>query len=374
MTVAAIGDDNSPLEERYQIIRQLGKKAGRKTLLVRHRQTQQLAVIKLLTFNEDFEWEQLKLFKREAQTLQHLSHPAIPQYLDFFEIEQSNSKGFALVQSYIDAPSLEEQLDIGRSFSEAEIKQLAESVLEILNYLHSQHPPVIHRDIKPSNILLTNRSEHSIGQVCLVDFGSVQSLVATQGGTITVVGTYGYMPLEQFGGRAVPASDLYSLGATLIYLVTGTHPADLPQRDLRIQFEAVANVSSAMSSWLKRLIEPSLDSRFNTVHEALEALKKEPQDIEIKDDKPVVSKVSCVATAEAIEIVVPAKKQWNPEKLDSILIGICIFSFSSFFCCLSYLLFLLLHFSLITVILGWLPATGLGLFVAYQCMLRLFGR
>jgi len=55
------------------------------------------------------------------------------------------------------------------------------------------------------------------------------------------VGTYGYMPQEQFGGRTVPASDLYSLGCTIIYLVTGTHPADLPQKDFRIQFQGVAD-------------------------------------------------------------------------------------------------------------------------------------
>ena len=91
------------------------------------------------------------------------------------------------------------------------------------------------------------RSGNSVGQVYLVDFGSVQTVLAAEGGTRTVVGTYGYMPPEQFGGRTVPASDLYSLGATLIYLVTGTHPADLPQKDFRIQFEHLTKLSPSFT-------------------------------------------------------------------------------------------------------------------------------
>lgn len=111
------------------------------------------------------------------------------------------------------------------------MQELTKALLEILIYLHDRHPAVIHRDLKPSNILLGDRTGNSIGQVYLADFGSVQTLAAKEDRTITVVGTYGYMPPEQFGGRTVPASDIYSLGATLIGLLTGTHPADLPQKD-----------------------------------------------------------------------------------------------------------------------------------------------
>ena len=193
------------LGDRYEVQQQLSKKAGRQTLLVRDLETQKLAVIKLLTFDSDFEWDDLKLFEREAAILKTLSHPAIPQYLDYLELDGKNGKGFAIVQTYIEAKSLEQHLKAGRSFSETEIKEIAKALLEILTYLHGHTPPVIHRDIKPSNILLANRSGHSVGQVYLVDFGSVQTLAGKEGGTVTVVGTYGYMPPEQFGGRAVPA-------------------------------------------------------------------------------------------------------------------------------------------------------------------------
>lgn len=309
------------LSDRYEIQRQLGKKSGRRTLLACDRTNQELVVIKILSFGSDFEWDDLKLFEREAQTLLALSHPAIPRYRDRFEIDSPNGKGFALVQSYIEAQSLEEQLKAGRTFSEAEVEEIAKTLLEILIYLHGQKPPVIHRDIKPSNILLTNRSAHSVGQVYLVDFGSVQTLTAKEGSTITVVGTYGYMPLEQFGGRAVPASDLYSLGATLIYLITGTHPADLPQKEGRIQFEQIAHLSPNLANWLRRMTNPSLERRLTSAREALQELEQ-PQpssstllkfprgDFEWNENnwltkKPSNSKIILNKESDYLEIIIP---------------------------------------------------------------------
>jgi eukaryotic-like serine/threonine-protein kinase len=264
------------LQNRYEIQRQLGKKAGRRTLLARDRITQELVIIKLLTFSSDFAWEDLKLFEREAETLKTLNHPAIPKYIDYFELD-STSKGYALVQSYVEGKSLEEHIQehnqAGRIFSETEIKSIALQLLEILIYLHSQHPPVIHRDIKPSNIILVKNEDEGIGKIYLVDFGSVQTLASKAGKTVTVVGTYGYMPPEQFGGYATPASDLYSLGATLITLATGIHPADLPQQDIRIDFEELVDLSSPFVSWLQWLTEPSVERRLNSATAALETLE-----------------------------------------------------------------------------------------------------
>src|SRR4028119_1866628 len=274
-----IGDlSREILADRYQCDRRLGKQAGRQTLLARDLKTQQQVVVKLLSFSSDFNWEDLKLFEREVETLKSLSHPAIPPYLDSFEIDTPNRKGFALVQTYIEAKSLQEYLSDGRTFSESEVTQLATALLDILAYLHQRQPPVIHRDIKPSNILLKNRSGNSVGEVYLVDFGAVQTLATQQGKTVTVVGTYGYMPPEQFGGRAVPASDLYSLGATLIALITKQHPADLPQQDLQIEFEQFTQLSPAFTNWLKWMTHPSLERRPASVQIAKEVLEK-PQTI-----------------------------------------------------------------------------------------------
>lgn len=297
------------LANRYEIQQQLGKKAGRSTFLATDLVTGKSVIVKLLAFGGDFEWDDLKLFEREAQTLKSLSHPFIPAYLDYFEVNSPTYKGFALVQTYIPAQTIEQYLQTGRKFTEVEVQEIAKALLEILIYLHNLNPPVIHRDIKPSNILLGERSGNSVGSVYLIDFGSVQTVLAAEGGTRTIVGTYGYMPQEQFGGRTVPASDLYSLGATLIYLVTGTHPADLPQKDFCIQFQQFANISTYFTNWLQKITEPSLEKRFSSATQALIALEQgggEYTEITaLAVGKPAGSKIQLTKNEDFLEIIIP---------------------------------------------------------------------
>ena len=176
---------------------------------------------------------------------------------------------------------------------------------------------MIHRDLKPSNLLLADQPGTSVGDVYIVDFGAVQTLAATEGGTITIVGTYGYMPPEQFGGRTSPASDLYSLGATLIYLVTGRHPADLPQQQLRLQFEPLTTLSVELKRWLACLVEPSLDRRLTSADAALHRLNNcfTPEPISLEGphstttqlalEQPKESKVELLQSAERITIRFP---------------------------------------------------------------------
>ncbi|MBD1917684.1 MULTISPECIES: serine/threonine-protein kinase [Cyanophyceae] len=267
---------NQILHDRYQIQALLGRKPGRQTFLALDLKNQLPVVIKLLLFSPDFTWEDLKLFEREAETLKALNHPAIPQYLDFFEVEIEFGKGFALVQGYIEARSLQQLIQDGCRFSEAELTAIAKDLLDILEYLYRLQPPVIHRDIKPSNVLLKNRSGNSPGEVYLIDFGSVQT--AAHSGTVTVVGTYGYMPPEQFGGRSLPASDLYGVGMTLIYLATGQHPADLPQNDLHVEFKHLTSLSGSFISWIEWLTDPSLTQRPATAQDARLHFLKPPQE------------------------------------------------------------------------------------------------
>lgn len=357
---------------RYEVQQLLGKKAGRRTLIARDLNTQELVIIKLLSFGNDFEWDDLKLFEREAETLKSLSHPLIPRYLDYFEVNSPIIKGFALVQTYIPAKTLEQYFQTGRTFTEAEVKQIAKALLEILIYLHGLYPPVIHRDIKPSNILLGERSGNSVGQVYLVDFGSVQTVLATETGTRTVVGSYGYMPQEQFGGRTVPASDIYSLGATLIYLVTGTHPADLPQKDFRIQFEQVANVSPGLTRWLKSMTEPSLERRFSSATEAMAALEK-PQTTNLPTlgvGKPDGSKIQLTKNEDSLEIIVP------PPGFDLSIVSTGLFAIVWN----SFILFwtigtLSAPFPVnIPFAMFSLPFWGTGFLMVYKFLFHLFGR
>ncbi len=297
---------NPVLRDRYEIQKQFGKSSGRRTLLARDLQTQNLVVVKLLTFDSDTEWDDLKLFEREAETLKSLSHPAIPQYLDSFELPLRTGKGFALVQTYIDGKSLETLLQAGKTFTETQTKQIGKALLEILMYLHGQQSPVIHRDIKPKNILLTDTSGDRPVQVHLVDFGSVRMATAEDQTTFTVVGTYGYMPPEQFSGRAIAASDLYSLGATLLTLVTGTHPSSLPRRGSRIDFTQITQVSAPFADWLMWMTESSLERRPTSAAEALQKLETGVvRKAAVAVTQPAGTKVTLTKSPEALEIIMP---------------------------------------------------------------------
>lgn len=257
------------LHDRYQLKQRLGQNAGRQTWLAQdlHASPAESVIVKLLAFGGEVQWDDLKLFEREAQILKQLNHPRIPKYRDYFSIDD-RALWFGLVQEYIPGTCLRELLNQGKRFSEHQVRQLAEEVLQILKYLHELNPSVLHRDIKPSNLILGEDK-----QIYLVDFGAVQDRAAKEGATFTVVGTYGYAPMEQFGGRAIPASDLYALGATLIHLLTGTAPADLPQQNLRICFKDRVSLSPNVVGWIEKLTEPAPEKRFRSASIALSALE-----------------------------------------------------------------------------------------------------
>lgn len=292
------------LNERYRLQEQLGDSPNRQTFLSEDIQTKEPVVVKLLKVSNAVSWDDLKLFEREAKILQQIHHPHIPTYLDFFPLE-SQGYWFALVQSYIPGQSLQSVIEQRSRLPESEIRRIARQVLPILDYLHHLQPPIIHRDIKPGNLLWGKDQ-----QIYLVDFGAVQDHHAAGGRSFTVVGTYGYNPIEQFGGRAVPASDLYALGVTLIHLLTGHPPVDLPQRDLRLQFQDYTDASPALIEWLEILTEPAVERRFSTAQEALEVL--ESQRISRRQSpsaariiKPSQSKITLDRTPGELRITIP---------------------------------------------------------------------
>lgn len=260
------------LQERYQLQRQLGRTAvGHQTWLAIDLQSNERVTVKLLAFSPQMRWEELKLFEREAQVLESLAHPRIPRYRDYFDLDKNAGGGvpwFALVQDYIPGVSVQELLERGKRLSEKEVRAIATQVLEILIYLHELSPPVLHRDIKPSNLILGEDQ-----YIYLVDFGAVQAQAAVTGVTFTIVGTSGYAPLEQFWGRAVPASDLYALGATLIHLLAGIAPVDLPQKDSRIQFADKVSIRGDLLAWIEKATETAIEKRFRSAREALETLR-----------------------------------------------------------------------------------------------------
>ncbi|WP_218080715.1 serine/threonine protein kinase [Anthocerotibacter panamensis] len=295
------------LQDRYLLQERLGANGAKQTWLAQDKALDALVTVKALYFGQGMEWQDLKLFEREAATLEHLNHPRIPRYRDSFWVEQPEGNYFCLIQDYIPGISLTERIQQGKALTETEVERIAREVLEVLVHLHGQNPPVIHRDIKPSNLIWGTDE-----QIYVVDFGSVQA-GAQQGRTITVVGTYGYMPPEQFGGRAVPASDLYGLGATLVYLMTATNPADLPQEHLRVQFRRQTQVSPRFGAWLERMLEPGLDRRWRHAAEALQALNQKcPSPLTFPKTptllgKPLGSRIQIERTDYTLEATIPAK-------------------------------------------------------------------
>ncbi len=258
------------IAERYRIIDTLGQGGNGITYKAEDCKSNEQVALKALSFHHMTDWKQMELFEREAQTLASLNHPGIPKYLDYFQVDTSEDRGFYIVQQLVVGKSLAELVKNSWRTNEAGVRKIATQVLNILIYLQSLKPPVFHRDIKPQNLI-----GGQDGKVYLVDFGAVQNTYRnTFSFGSTVVGTFGYMPPEQFQGQALPATDLYGLGATLLFLLTHRSPADLPTDRLKISFRNRVQISEQFADWLEKMLEPDAEERFVSAKAALAALQR----------------------------------------------------------------------------------------------------
>lgn len=204
---------------RYRIIRAIGKGGMGAVYEAFDLRLQSPVALKQMIV----EGEQLsRAFAREAQLLASLRHQALPRVIDHFVDDQ----GQFLVMEFIPGDDLATLLQQrGAPFPVDQVLSWSDTLLDTLSYLHSQQPPVVHRDIKPQNMKLTPH-----GEIILLDFGLAKGATAAQTRSMTgsVFGyTPQYAPLEQIkGSGAEPRSDLYSLGATLYNLITGSLPPD----------------------------------------------------------------------------------------------------------------------------------------------------
>jgi Ca-activated chloride channel homolog len=210
------------LHDRYRAIRLIGQGGFGRTLLAVDESSlsQPYCVVKQFFPQQQGNTEKAaELFRQEAQRLDALgSHPQIPKLLESFE----EDKWQYLVQEFIDGRNLAQELAENGAFNEAQIRQLLQDILPILQFIHAHQ--VIHRDIKPENIVRRSSDR----KLVLVDFGAAKYTSETAlGKTGTMIGSAAYTAPEQVRGKAVYASDLYSLGVTCIHLLTEMSPFEL---------------------------------------------------------------------------------------------------------------------------------------------------
>lgn len=260
------------LSDRYRAIKPIGHGGFGKTFLAvdEYRPSRPKCVIKQFC-PDQLEAHRLvkaqELFHQEAVRLEHLGHhPQIPYLLAHF----TQSPYHYLVQSYVDGQNLAQEMAQSGVFSESQIYDLLTSLLPVLQFVHDCQ--VIHRDIKPANIVRRQQDQ----ELVLVDFGAsklVSDAALYQTGT--VIGSAGYAAPEQAGGKAVFASDLYSLGVTCVHLLTNVPPFDLYSftdgawvwRDF-----LPAPISSELGQVLDRLLQPAISQRFPSADAVLESL------------------------------------------------------------------------------------------------------
>ncbi|MDQ3917505.1 MAG: protein kinase [Acidobacteriota bacterium] len=265
------------LQGRYRVERQLARGGMGTVYEATDERLDAVVALKETSFAEE---DLRKAFEREARLLARLEHPALPRVSDHF----TEGEGQFLVMQFVAGPDIEEmrRRREGGSFPPAQVLAWADQLLDALEYLHTQQPPVIHRDIKPQNLKLGAR-----GQIILLDFGLAKGY-STQTSPLaaSVVGyTPAYAPLEQIQGAGTDErSDLYSLAATLYHLLTGTAPPNALARadailngqpdPLRPADELRAEVSSEVAAVLRQSMALRRDQRLSSAAAMRRALRE----------------------------------------------------------------------------------------------------
>lgn len=243
--------DDPLLAGRYGLVEVLGHGVGT-TYRARCVVSGRLVAVKELPLRPSDPPKHRELFLREAQVLRQLRHPSIPRWLDQFEAGRGKHRALYLVREFVEGRDLARELAEHR-YTSGEVLEIVDELLGVLAYLHALSPPVIHRDLKPANVL--RRAVD--GRLVLVDFGAVRDAMqdADLGGS-TITGTFGYMAPEQFRGDAVPATDLYGVGALAVCLLTRREPHTLLGPSGRLEWEPHTRVDPVLATLLHRLLEP----------------------------------------------------------------------------------------------------------------------
>jgi serine/threonine-protein kinase len=252
------------LEKRYEIMN-LIKSGGMGTVYkAQDNESNCLCAVKeLLPYYGSYEEEMkaVNFFKREAEILDNLSHPNLPEVIDYF----ISGGRYYLAMNFIEGEDLESQLlkEGTPGLGENKIIVWTKQLLQVMDYLHNQNPPIVYRDIKPGNIML-----HKNERVILVDFGIARAYENDSTKTVGI-GTMSYCPMEQFQGKPDMRSDIYALGATMYHLLTGIQPIPfnvIPLKETGIQ------VSGELEAIVMKSLEDEPEKRFGSAKEMLKAV------------------------------------------------------------------------------------------------------
>lgn len=268
------------LKDRYHLLRLLGRGGMGEVFLADDRLlSRQVAVKKVLYSDNEY---LLKTAEKEAMVLARLRHQSLPKILDYFNEDHAQY----IVMEYIDGRNLGEMLQTNQGpFTIAQVWPWIETLLDILEYLHNQTPPVVHRDIKPQNIKITDE-----GKLFLLDFGLVKDTPTRVVGVSLSPSVYGYSqsyaPLEQINGDPTSVqTDVYGLCATIYHLLTNVKPADALDRatkkierkpdSLRPAFEVNPSVPHGFSLLLEEGLHLNGDERIKSVQALRQLLQQE---------------------------------------------------------------------------------------------------
>ncbi|MEH2303616.1 MAG: protein kinase [Nostoc sp.] len=252
----------------YQVLQTLGQGGMGTTYLAWDAAglagTPQLLVLKQMNADMVKIAKAQELFEREAYTLKSLNHPGIPKYYDFF-VEDGKKY---LAMELIHGQDLEKRIFTNGPVTPSQAIAWMIQTCDILDYLHSQEPPLIHRDIKPANLMVRSY----LNRIVLLDFGAVKEIGTAPG---TRIGAEGYCAPEQERGQPLTQSDLYAIGPTLIFLLTSENPFKYYRqkgRNFRFDVAKVPTISSQLRNVIDRVTEPLPRERYQTAKELAAAL------------------------------------------------------------------------------------------------------
>lgn len=249
--------DDPLLAGRYSLVEVLGHGGMGTTYRARCVVSGRVVAVKEFPLRASDAPKKRELFLREAQVLRQLHHPAIPRWLDQFEAGRGKHRALYLIREFVEGRDLAREM-LEHRYSSAEVLDIVDELLGLLSYLHSLSPPIIHRDLKPANVLRRTVD----GRLMLVDFGAVRDVVQDSDlGGSTITGTFGYMAPEQFRGDAVPATDLYGVGALAVCLLTRREPHTLLGNTGRLEWQAHTRVDPVLGTLLNRLLESDPEKR-----------------------------------------------------------------------------------------------------------------